>query len=249
MNRFNTKNMIAHKENKKRIFIGLIIILVGTLLLLRNLGMYDDFINTYIMHWELLLFGFGLISVLSHGGNGPGYIIMLIGAIFYSKNQLDLPFFDRINFWQLFIAALFILAGLFIIFKRKSTYECRSRNGASTADLDTIDEVAVFGGGDRTMVTDNFKGGKLLAVFGGSNFNLMRSKLAPGKNYIDVLVVFGGFKFIVPEDWNVKINAISIFGGFTDKHRVQVPSQFIDGGPELIIKGFVIFGGGEIKSY
>jgi predicted membrane protein len=99
------------------------------------------------------------------------------------------------------------------------------------------------------MVTNNFKGGKMLAVFGGSNFYLAKCKLAPGKNYIDVLAVFGGFKLVVPEDWNIKISTISIFGGISDKHRMHTPNQVTEDLPELIIKGFVIFGGGEIKSY
>lgn len=241
---------MTHQNAPKRIGIGLVIIFVGATLLLRSFGIYDGFINEYIFRWEMLLIGFGFISLLSHEGQGPGFILILIGLAFFLKDQDWLPDeFHNVSFWQLLIASIFIFSGIMIIFKRKHSPGCEWGGESTNHEMDTIDEVAVFGGGDRTIVSDSFKGGKILAVFGGSNFNLTRSKLAPGKNYIDVLAVFGGLKLVVPEDWNVKINATSIFGGFSDKHRVHTPDSATAGEPELIIKGFVIFGGGEIKSY
>ena len=78
---------------------------------------------------------------------------------------------------------------------------------------------------------------------------MARAKLAPGKNYIDVLAIFGGLKLIVPEDWHVKIDVISIFGGFSDKHRLHPYNNDIQPNSELVIKGFVLFGGGDIRSF
>jgi predicted membrane protein len=151
------------------------------------------------------------------------------------------------NFWQIFWPAMLIVAGVLIIFRKKIDHpNCEKK---SLSDEDTIDEVAVFGGAEKTIMSQNFKGGRILAIFGGSTFNLSRAKLAPGKNYIEVLAIFGGMKLIVPEDWNIRISAISVFGGFTDKHRIQ---PYSNGGlpqSELIIKGTVVFGGGEIKAF
>jgi predicted membrane protein len=233
------------QENNKRILVGVIIMLFGGIILLRSFGIYEDFINEYIFRWEMILVAVGLINIVAHGGRGPGFIMLFVGIALIARHYVTMP---NINFWQLFLAFMFIMAGFFLIFKRKGHYECKRPDG-TLSDVDSIDEVAVFGGGDRTIVTDSFKGGKILAIFGGSNFNLMRSNLAPGKNYLDLLIIFGGMKLVVPEDWNVKIEAVSIFGGFTDKHRVSTPVSGIDGQSELIIKGLVIFGGGEIKSY
>ena len=52
---------------------------------------------------------------------------------------------------------------------------------------------------------------------------------------------------ILYQDWNIKINIISIFGGFADKRLIS--ENDIDPSKKLIIKGIVIFGGGEIKSF
>lgn len=237
---------MTKNTDSKRVVIGLAIIAAGALLLLNNFGIYSDFLKQYIFRWEMIIIAIGTISVIHTRGNGPGFIMLFIGAYFFLKNEFEL--FRGINFWQLFLAMLFIIAGVFLLVKRKGIRECH-RLGGTISDLDTIDEIAVFGGGDRTIVSNNFKGGKLLAVFGGSNFMMSRCKLAPGKNYIDVLAVFGGFKLVVPEDWNIKVSTISVFGGISDKHRILTPNEVTEGGPELIIKGFVIFGGGEIKSY
>jgi predicted membrane protein len=239
--------MIKHNDSK-RVILGLVVIAAGALLLLHNFGIYNDFLSKYIFRWETVLIAIGLVSVVHSRGNGPGFIILFLGVYFFLKNRLDIPFLENINFWQLFLAILFIVAGVFLLFKRKGIRECH-RLGNTVSDMDTIDEVAVFGGGDRTIVSNNFKGGKLLCVFGGSNFYMSRCKLAPGKNYIDVLAIFGGFKLVVPEEWNVKISTISIFGGISDKHRILTPNDSTEGGSELIIKGFVVFGGGEIKSF
>ena len=63
---------------------------------------------------------------------------------------------------------------------------------------------------------------------------------------IDVFTLFGGTKIIVPESWNVKSDAISILGSLSDK-RVIHPNQ--TEGKTLVIKGLVMLGGVEIKSF
>ena len=47
-------------------------------------------------------------------------------------------------------------------------------------------------------------------------------------------------------NWDVKIDVIAIFGGFSDKRRNMTTSS--EGDRRLVIKGIAIFGGGEIKS-
>jgi predicted membrane protein len=231
-----------HNQNQKRFLIGFVILAVGTCLLLSNLGILNYEIKRYVLRWEMILIGLGLLLFISHESRVPGIILMIIGVALYLRDFLNLNF----NFWQVFWPALLIIAGVLILFRKRidaPSWEKKSVNGE-----DIIDEVAVFGGADKTIMSQSFKGGKILAIFGGSSFNLARAKLAPGKNYIEVLAIFGGMKLIVPEDWNVKISAVSIFGGFSDKHRIQAFTNN-DLKSELIIKGIVIFGGGEIRSY
>jgi hypothetical protein len=59
--------------------------------------------------------------------------------------------------------------------------------------------------------------------------------------------MFGGTKLIIPGNWQVKSEATSLFGGFTDKRHIK-PDQLISD-KVLLIKGVVLFGGVEIKNY
>ena len=60
--------------------------------------------------------------------------------------------------------------------------------------------------------------------------------------------MFGGVEISVPRGWEVQVDVTSIFGGFNDKRGPVEPSSDNDK-KTLIIKGFAIFGGGEVKSY
>jgi predicted membrane protein len=234
---------MENRHSQKNIVVGLVILTAGIALLLSNLGFYNYELKRYLLRWEMIPIAIGLTFIFSHDQKGPGIVLLAAGTAFYARDFFELS----INFWQIFWSAFLIFIGVMIIFRHKiDPNRCEKKNLSSD---DIIDEVNVFGGGDRTITSQNFMGGKILAVFGGSNFNLSRAKLAPGKNYIEVLAVFGGMKLIVPEDWKIRINAVSIFGGFSDKHRIMPSSSSKESDSELIIKGFVIFGGGEIKSY
>lgn len=64
---------------------------------------------------------------------------------------------------------------------------------------------------------------------------------------IELTTIFGGTKLLVPSNWSIKSEAVTIFGGIEDKRRMQTVTET----PEkiLLIRGTVIFGGIEIKSF
>ncbi|MHB9041350.1 MAG: LiaF domain-containing protein, partial [Melioribacteraceae bacterium] len=150
---------------------------------------------------------------------------------------------------------IFVMIGLYIIFGRerfrhsrlssKSTFEEPSGQPASGNDY--VDSVNIFGGGNKVIHSDNFKGGNITSIFGGSEINLSNCKLAEGENFIEVTAVFGGTTIIVPHDWKVILDVLPIFGGFGDK-RIKDPNKAFQEGRTLVIKGLVIFGGGEVKT-
>ena len=118
----------------------------------------------------------------------------------------------------------------------------------SSIKRDYIDDISIFGGGHKVIHSDSFKGGNITALFGGSEIDLTQCKLAPGENIIDVVIIFGGTTIIVPNNWDVILNVTPLFGGFSDKKRRFIRSDTESAGT-LIIKGVVLFGGGEVKSY
>ena len=231
------------KHTDKRLIAGVIIVLVGAAILAINFGVLPSNLKYYLFHWEVILMGIGLIALLTSEHKGTGIILIAVGGAFYLRNFIDLHF----NFWQLFIPSLIIMLGLIMIFRRRSGNEDESK--ILEPGNDYLDDVAIFGGSEKVINSQNFKGGKITAIFGGSNLNMSRVKLAPGVQVIDIFALFGGTTFIVPEDWNIKVKVISIFGGLSDKQRVTRSAKENDDKNMLIVKGLAIFGGGEIKSF
>ena len=105
----------------------------------------------------------------------------------------------------------------------------------------------MFGGGDVKITSNNFKGGKVTAIFGGSNYYFDGAQLSAENNVVDLFYMFGGGTFHVPADWTIKSDVTAVFGGFSDKRRTTLETT-TDPNKVLYIKGFVMFGGGEIKT-
>jgi predicted membrane protein len=94
--------------------------------------------------------------------------------------------------------------------------------------------------------SQNFKGGKITAMFGGSEIDMRGAALAPGTQVLDIFVMFGGTHILVPPDWTVRVEVFSLLGGFGDK-RYSNLKVIPDSEKTLVIKGFVMFGGGEVS--
>ena len=231
-----------HHLQNNRAIIGVILVLVGLFLVMRNTGIFPDFIEHVIFSWPMLLVTIGLIITIgSSGGKTSGIIVMAVGAFFLIPNIFR-ETFDINMFWP----SVFIIIGVVFIFSKRKGW-----NSVSTAPQtgdDYIDYVHIFSGGERQIVSDNFRGGKVTAVFGGSEIDLTKAKLAPGVSELEIACVFGGTTIIVPDDWNVKIEVVPVLGGFGDSRKLN-PGRIIDTTRQLIIKGAVVFGGGEVKSY
>ena len=142
---------------------------------------------------------------------------------------------------------MFIIAGL-VILTNARWFKSESWKNREASSADVIDHVHIFGGGERIVSSDNFRGGKVTAIFGGSEIDFTRAKLAPGTNELEVTWIFGGGSLIVPSDWNIVIEVTPILGGFSDSRKIN-PGNPIDMSKTLVIKGVCIFGGGEIKTY
>ena len=117
-------------------------------------------------------------------------------------------------------------------------------SGASFSDTLNID--AILSGVNKRILTKNLKGGKLTAAFGGIDLDLTQADIQ-GPVTIQVDVIFGGMKLVVPPHWDVRSEVSNIAAGIDDK-RVYRDSM-IDPEKVLILKGTVLFGGLEIKSY
>ncbi len=236
----NDLSAVRHKSGNydSRTFLGIIFVVVGVILIARNFGWLDYQFSRYLISWQMLLIVIGLFN-LARGSYTAATFLIAIGLFFL----IDFPDNFRENFWP----AIIILVGIsFIMQWRRSPNKQDYFDANYGRSTDYIDETAIFGGRTVSVVSDNFMGGKITSIFGGSKINLLYAKPAPGC-IIDVANIFGGTKIIVPEDWNVKIEILPIFGGFDDKRSASVISR-TNSGKIVLIKGTCIFGGGELTT-
>lgn len=231
------------RNMSSRLLIGAVLIIFGSLFILDNYGFIDFDIPYYVLTWESIFILIGLVLLVSSRHKLPGFIFLGIGLF----NLFP-------QFWPLALIAL----GVYLILRKNSKpqaefvygkFDSSSKDKTSSKhDPDKIEDVSIFGGSSKTFTTQNFKGGEITAIFGGSEINLLDSSLAEGTQYLEITTIFGGSALIIPNDWNIELDIIPIFGGFSDK-RIKDPNLSRATDRKLVIKGTLIFGGGEIKNF
>lgn len=244
-NSHEPKDAIIKGVSGKAAGLGVLVIVAGLLLLARNTGFLDATVSRIVFSWEMLLIAIGVVNIFWRQSLWSGIILIGVGGFFLLVNFYHMPF----DTWQIFFPALIILVGLKMIFGtsrfEKGMFKQPMFNHTVGSE-DFFEDIAIFGGGERKVVTPNFKGGRMVAMFGGSKVDLTHCNIAPGdRPVIEVVSIFGGTALLVPSDWNVKVEVFNIFGGYADK---RIASQ-VDFNKTVIIKGVTIFGGGEVKSF
>ena len=244
-----------HHRNS-RMWTGIIIVLVGVAAFLK--ASFRE-LPDWMFSWPMLLIVIGFFSGFKDGFRGVGWFIMiLIGGAFLAGNIVpDLEL--RRYIWPSAIIAV----GIFLILRPRNNsyrtdfrFDKKSRGDSGIEDATVINETkfskedfieatTVFGGVNRNVVSKNFKGGDIVVLFGGSELNFNQADMQE-EAIIHFTIIFGGAKIIVPSNWAIKTELTPIFGGVEDKR-----SYNSTGTPEkiLVLKGTVLFGGIDIKSY
>lgn len=231
--------MSDQQKTDGRVWFGLILVFLGGFWLLDNLDIVPYYIPDYFISWKTFLIVLGAYFIFGRKKPEPGIIMIAVGTVFLLQ---DLDLFRVRDIWHVFWPLAIIAVGVSLILRR--------RGGQSTDQIkdssDYIDDTAVFGGGERKIDSQSFKGGKITAIFGGSEIDFRSANLAEGKNILDIFVLFGGTDIKVPPDWTVEVDVTAIFGGFSD-NRSSALKVVPDKSKVLRVKGFVMFGGGDIK--
>ncbi|MBM2822557.1 MAG: hypothetical protein HW413_1303 [Thermoleophilia bacterium] len=103
---------------------------------------------------------------------------------------------------------------------------------------DEVALVAIFDGVELNSRATPFRGGSMLAWFGGIAVDLREAKLAPDA-HLSVHAVFGGIAIRVPSGWRIESNVHAVGGGVA----IDTPYTDDDQAPRLVVDGFALFGG------
>jgi predicted membrane protein len=246
------ENSVEHgckNPRMKKFAFGIVVVVAGLLLLAFNFDIFPYDWKHIVFSWQMLLIVIGVVSLAGREGRGPGLILILIGGFFLIPEIYDF----HISFVKLFWPVLLIIIGVVILFgrdhrhPRQWRHHWENRTGESRLDDGYIHQENIFSGSKHKVIHQEFKGGRISNIFGGTEVDLSQATLAEGRNELVIECIFGGVTLIVPADWKVVLQVSSILGGFQDKR------SFIKENPDstrvLVIRGSAIFGGGEIKSY
>ena len=102
---------------------------------------------------------------------------------------------------------------------------------------------SLFAGSDNQIASQQFRGGRVYAVFGSSDIDLRGASTADEGATIKVIAIFGSVKLLVPKDWDVNAQTRAVFGGVASKRAA--PKSPVG---RLALTGLCLFGGVEVKS-
>jgi predicted membrane protein len=110
-----------------------------------------------------------------------------------------------------------------------------------------LHEYCIFTGGKRRIVTNNFRGGEVVAVFGGVDVDLRSSQIGGDEAVVDITAAFGGCNIKVPMNWYVEMRGVAAFGGYSNK---TIPPRMSPGQriQKLVVTGSAAFGGVVIEN-
>jgi hypothetical protein len=232
--------MPTRRTDGGRVFWGLILILMGGLFLLDQMGRlnFGDVMSTY---WPVIIILVGLSTIIGSGFRrmGGGLFLVLLGT-FFQLRELGLLHED---IWHYAWPGLIILAGVWILFGgifRHRTHPAFPVDAGSDMDV-----TAVFSGQERRFTSPGFKGGHATAVMGGIEIDLTGATLEGGKATVELTAIMGAVEMRVPRDWKVVLDATPILGAAADKRNNVMDA---DAKATLYIKATAIMGGIEIKS-
>jgi len=263
----------SNNPNKGKVMAGLILLAVGGLLLIKQLG--DFFIPGWLFSWPMWLIAWGLYLGAKHNFKKASWgILVFLGILFLLNDNID-------NAGRILWPVAIIAFGMWLILRRGRHHDYKDEKwgGKQPANFnfdkadpqvdytvkdgddippkepftppygsgdDYLDTVSIFGGVNKTVLSKSFKGGEIVNIFGGAELDFTQADIN-GRVYIDITQVFGGTKIIVPSNWQVVSDLSAVFAGVDDKRIRSTASP--NNEKVLVLKGISIFAGVDIRSY
>ena len=107
------------------------------------------------------------------------------------------------------------------------------------SESDEVALVAIFDGIDLESRASAFRGGSMLAWFGGISVDLRATSLSSEGAHLELHALNGGIAIEVPDGWRVESNMRAVAGGV----EAPAPEPGATDAPTLTLDGFALFGG------
>jgi hypothetical protein len=223
----------------ERMVPAIVLIGIGALFLLNNLHVI--YVREIFRYWPAILIAVGIVKLVDSSdssGRAGGAVLVGVVGVFLARSlgYLDVSVGEL---WPLILIGV----GLMMLFERTSIFHI----GIKASSGSGAKEAAVFSGGKRVIVDQNFTGAKFDAVFGGFEIDLRKANIAGDQAVLDLNAVFGGIEVKIPESWSVVMKGTGVFGAYQDS-TLQPDPRIYPNPKRLVVKGGAVFGGIEIKN-
>jgi predicted membrane protein len=224
-----------------RLIIGLMLVALGVLWTLDNLGLANA--GRILEWWPVLVLAVGVMKLTGFGmerQTGFGAFLTIAGTLLL-LGQLNYVHVGFGILWPLLI----IFMGSRVVWRALRGSNDRGPAGGAADTGDYVRSFAVMSGLARANQSQAFRGGELTAVMGGIQLDLTGARPADGRAVLDVFAMWGGIEIRVPQDWRVEIEATPIMGGI-ESTALMPPG--VEPAGTLVVRGFVMMGGVEVKN-
>jgi predicted membrane protein len=237
----------------KHVTAGLMLMGIGVILLLANMGYLD--MRKVVSFWPVILIIFGSVKIVESRDRGRtaglfwvviGFLFLLgsFGIIRMTVRELSPVLFIGIGALMLWRAAL-------VKRERPCLWHPGPAEPEGLADANTassnsvLSAKAILGGVERRVISQDFRGGDVTAIMGGCNLDFRGASIKPpNQPVLEVFALCGGIEIRVPEDWTV-VSELEVILGGVDERKAGPPK---DESKRFILRGTVLMGGVEVKN-
>jgi len=189
------------RKASSRYLAGIVIIAIGVIALLDNLGLVEiSFSYLVNLLWPLLI-GIAGINFIVNRRDIPGIVtgslLIALGVIFLGNNA---GFFDvdMRKFWQGFWPVIIILIGINVLSKNKSN---------------SSGHLAIMGAVEKNNAGWELKSADYSALMGGIELDISKAAFSEKEINLGLTAILGGITVIVPEDVAITCNGTAVLGG------------------------------------
>jgi predicted membrane protein len=213
--------------------IGLFVVAAGLLLLAENFGVLEA--RSLLRFWPASILAVGVLMygrAVDRAGRIWAGFVAFVGAWWTLSVAMGWPVRPTT-----LVPLGFVVVGIVMVQRAMGL----NRLEPGTTDQ-SISDLAFWSGIERKVTSSLFRRADVTAVMGGVQLDFRQAAIN-GEAVVDVFVVMGGVEIKVPPDWIVSNQAIAIMGGASDKSTGPSDSRH-----RLILRGFILMGGVEVKS-